>query len=107
MPPRRPMSRRRWPGLPSMNSEEDDTMAARGPRLDLRQPAQRTFLHLLLNTLTVSVMNFTVWFAVTFWVYLETTSVFATGMIAGIFLIAIASTGSWVRKPGRPPPQEA
>ena len=70
-------------------------MAARGPRLDLRQPAQRTFLHLLLNTLTVSVMNFTVWFAVTFWVYLETTSVFATGMIAGIFLIAIASTGIW------------
>ena len=38
-------------------------MAAQGPRLDFRQPAQRTFLHLLLNTLTVSVMNFTVWFA--------------------------------------------
>ncbi|HWI34521.1 MAG TPA: MFS transporter [Lapillicoccus sp.] len=70
-------------------------MAAQGPRLDLRQPAQRTFLHLLLNTLTVSVMNFTVWFAVTFWVYLETKSVFATGMIAGIFLIAIAATGIW------------
>lgn len=70
-------------------------MAAQGPRLDLRQPAQRTFLHLLLNTLTVSVMNFTVWFAVTFWVYLETQSVFATGMIAGIFLIAIAATGIW------------
>ncbi len=70
-------------------------MATEGPRLDLRQPAQRTFLHLLLNTLTVSVMNFTVWFAVTFWVYLETKSVFATGMIAGIFLIAIASTGIW------------
>ena len=50
---------------------------------------------MLLNTLTVSVMNFTVWFAVTFWVYLETQSVFATGMIAGIFLIAIASTGIW------------
>ena len=26
----------------------------------------------------------------TFWVYLETRSVFATGMIAGIFLVAIA-----------------
>jgi DHA3 family multidrug efflux protein-like MFS transporter len=76
-------------------SKEDVTMAAEGPRLDLRQPAQRTFLHLLLNTLTVSVMNFTVWFAVTFWVYLETQSVFATGMIAGIFLIAIAATGIW------------
>jgi len=70
-------------------------MAAPGPRLDLRQPTQRTFLHLLLNTLVVSVMNFTVWFAVTFWVYLETQSVFATGMIAGIFLIAIAATGIW------------
>ncbi|HWH98646.1 MAG TPA: MFS transporter, partial [Pseudolysinimonas sp.] len=70
-------------------------MAAQGPRLDLRQPAQRTFVHLLFNTLTVSVMNFTVWFAVTFWVYLETKSVFATGMIAGIFLIAIAATGIW------------
>ena len=70
-------------------------MTAKGPRLDLRQPTQRTFLQLLLNTLTVSVMNFTVWFAVTFWVYLETKSVFATGMIAGIFLIAIASTGIW------------
>lgn len=70
-------------------------MAAHGPRLDFHEPAQRAFLHLLLNTLTVSVMNFTVWFAVTFWVYIETRSVFATGMIAGIFLIAIAATGIW------------
>ena len=70
-------------------------MAAQGPRLDVGEPAQRTFLHLLLNTLTVSVMNFTVWFALTFWVYIETQSVFATGMIAGIFLIAIAATGIW------------
>ena len=57
--------------------------------------------------LTVSVMNFTVWFAVTFWVYLETQSVFATGMIAGIFLVAIALDGDLVRQPRRPPPQEA
>ena len=81
-------------------------MAAQGPRLDFRQPAQRTFLHLLLNTLLVSVINFTVWFAVTFWVYLETRSVFATGMIAGIFLVAIAVDRHLVRQPGRPPPQE-
>jgi DHA3 family multidrug efflux protein-like MFS transporter len=63
--------------------------------LDLRTGTQRTFLHLLLNTLVVSVMNFTVWFAVTFWVYLETRSVFATGLIAGIFLVSIATTGIW------------
>ena len=63
--------------------------------LDLRTGPQRTFLHLLLSTLVVSVINFTVWFAVTFWVYLETRSVFATGLIAGIFLVSIAVTGIW------------
>jgi MFS transporter, DHA3 family, multidrug efflux protein len=62
---------------------------------DLRRGPQRTFLHVLLNTLIVSVVNFTLWFAVTFWVYLETRSVFATGMIAGIFLVATAVTGIW------------
>jgi len=63
--------------------------------LDLRTGTQRTFLHLLLSTLVVSVINYTVWFAVTFWVYLETRSVFATGLIAGIFLVSIAVTGIW------------
>ncbi|GAA3554677.1 MFS transporter [Microlunatus spumicola] len=66
-----------------------------GPRLDLRTGGQRTFLHVLLNTLVVSVMNFTLWFAVTFWVFLETRSVFATGMIGGIFLVAAVLTGIW------------
>ncbi len=70
-------------------------MTGTAPALDLRTGAQRTFLHLLLSTLVVSVMNFTVWFAVTFWVYLETRSVFATGLIAGIFLVSIAATGIW------------
>jgi MFS transporter, DHA3 family, multidrug efflux protein len=65
------------------------------PALDLRTGTQRTFLHVLLSTLVVSVINFTVWFAVTFWVYLETRSVFATGLIAGIFLVSIAGTGIW------------
>lgn len=55
----------------------------------------RTFLHVLVNVLFASVVNNTVWFAVTFWVYLETESVFATGMVAGIFLVATASTGIW------------
>ncbi|MDI6102259.1 MFS transporter [Actinoplanes sp. NEAU-A12] len=55
----------------------------------------RTFYQLLLNTGLVSVINFTVWFAVTFWVYLQTRSVFATGMISGIFLVLTALTGIW------------
>ncbi len=63
--------------------------------LDLTRPAHRTFLHLLVNVLFVSVMNFTVWFAITFWVFLETRSVLATGMVAGIFLVATALSGIW------------
>jgi len=65
------------------------------PRLDPADPVVRTFAHLLANVLTVHVVNFTVWFGVTFFVYLETRSVFATGMIAGVFLIASAGTGVW------------
>lgn len=65
------------------------------PRLDLRSGTQRVFAHLLVSNAVVAVMNYTVWFAVTFWVFLETQSVFATGMIAGIFLVATAGTGIW------------
>jgi DHA3 family multidrug efflux protein-like MFS transporter len=65
------------------------------PRFDLTTPAHRIFVQLLVNTLMVSVMNFTVWFAITFWVFLQTRSVLATGMVAGIFLAATAATGIW------------
>jgi DHA3 family multidrug efflux protein-like MFS transporter len=68
---------------------------AEAPRLDLRTGPPRTFLQVLLNTVLVAVINFTLWFAVTFWVFLETRSVFATGMIGGIFLVATALTGIW------------
>jgi DHA3 family multidrug efflux protein-like MFS transporter len=63
--------------------------------LDLSKGNDRAFVHLLVNTLLVSVINFTVWFAVTFWVFLETKSVLATGMVAGIFLVATAICGIW------------
>jgi DHA3 family multidrug efflux protein-like MFS transporter len=55
----------------------------------------RTFYHLLGNNLAANVTNFTVWFAITFWVFLETRSVFATGMIAGIYLVFTAGFGFW------------
>ncbi|WP_336031885.1 MFS transporter [Geodermatophilus sp. FMUSA9-8] len=70
-------------------------MSDRAPALDLRSGPERVFAHLLVNNVLVSVVNYTVWFAVTFWVFLETGSVFATGMIAGIFLVATAGTGIW------------
>ena len=56
---------------------------------------RRTFLHLLSNTLLVSVINFTVWFAVTFFVYLETRLIFAAVVISGIYLAFTAISGLW------------
>jgi DHA3 family multidrug efflux protein-like MFS transporter len=53
------------------------------------------FYQVLVNTLLVSVINFTAWFAITFYVYIQTRSVFATGVIAGIFLVMTATTGIW------------
>lgn len=54
-----------------------------------------TFHHVLGNNLVANVTNFTVWFAITFWTFLETQSVFATGMIAGLFLVLTAASGFW------------
>jgi DHA3 family multidrug efflux protein-like MFS transporter len=71
-------------------------MSTTKPRaLDLSRRADRAFVHLLVNTLLVSVINFTTWFAVTFWVFLETKSVLATGMVAGIYLVTTALSGIW------------
>jgi MFS transporter, DHA3 family, multidrug efflux protein len=56
---------------------------------------RRTFHHLLVNTLLVSVINFTAWFAITFFVYLQTRSVLATGLISGIYLTFTALSGLW------------
>jgi DHA3 family multidrug efflux protein-like MFS transporter len=57
--------------------------------------APRAFHLVLANCLVVSITDFTVWFAVTFWVYLETRSVFATGLIGGLYLAMTALTGIW------------
>jgi DHA3 family multidrug efflux protein-like MFS transporter len=54
------------------------------------------FHHILGNNLVANVTNFTVWFAITFWVYLETHSVFATGTIAGLYLVLTAALGIWL-----------
>lgn len=56
----------------------------------------KTFHQLLANNLVANITNFTVWFALTFWVFLETRSVFATGMIAGFYLVLTAGLGFWL-----------
>ncbi len=52
-----------------------------------------TFRQLLLNTLVSGVTSTFLWFALTFWVYLETRSVVATGVIGGAYGIASAAIG--------------
>ncbi|PUB32236.1 DHA3 family multidrug efflux protein-like MFS transporter [Promicromonospora sp. AC04] len=78
-----------------MSTNETHTASDGAGRLRLQDPEVRTFAHLLVNTSLVSVTNFTAWFAVTFWVYLETGSVFAAGVISGIFLVSMVGTGVW------------
>ena len=55
----------------------------------------RAFYHLLVNTTVAGIINFTVWFAITFYVFLQTRSVFATGMISGIYLVFTAASSIW------------
>ena len=53
----------------------------------------KTFYTVLANTLIASVTNNFVWFAITFWVYLETRSVIATSIMAGVYTTTVAISG--------------
>lgn len=55
----------------------------------------KTFYQILGNTLLASVTNMTVWFAMIFFIYLETRSVTATSVVSGIYLVAVAVSGIW------------
>jgi MFS transporter, DHA3 family, multidrug efflux protein len=55
----------------------------------------KTFYQLLANNILASITTFTVWFGITFYTFLETNSVFATGMISGIYLTMTALSGIW------------
>jgi DHA3 family multidrug efflux protein-like MFS transporter len=53
----------------------------------------RIFHALLANSTVAFVTNTFVWFAITFWVYLETRSVIATSVMAGIYTGTVAVSG--------------
>jgi DHA3 family multidrug efflux protein-like MFS transporter len=50
----------------------------------------RTFLAVLVNTAAANVTTSFLWFALTFWVYLETRSVLATGIVGGAYMLLLA-----------------
>lgn len=55
----------------------------------------KTFYQILANTLLANVTNMTVWFALIFFIYLETRSVTATSIVSGIYIVVVAVSGVW------------
>jgi MFS transporter, DHA3 family, multidrug efflux protein len=53
----------------------------------------KLFYAVLANSLVASTINTFVWFAVTFWVYLQTRSVIATSVMAGVYTVTVALSG--------------
>lgn len=50
----------------------------------------RAFMQVLVNTAVANVTTSFLWFALTFWVYIETRSVLATGIIGGAYMLLVA-----------------
>lgn len=48
------------------------------------------FYQILINTLIANVTTSFLWFALIFWIYLETKSVLATGIIGGMYMLLVA-----------------
>jgi DHA3 family multidrug efflux protein-like MFS transporter len=80
-----------------MTEHEPSTDAPPGaqspPQRTTPPHGERTFLHVLVNTAAANVTTSFLWFALTFWVYLETRSVLATGIIGGAYMLLLALFG--------------
>lgn len=55
----------------------------------------RPFSLILGNSLIQNVTNFTVWFALLFWAFVETRSVFVTGIVGGVYMVFTAGLAIW------------
>ena len=55
----------------------------------------RTFHRLVANTLLAGMTNNLIWFALTFWAYLETKSVIATSVVGGAYMLMLAASGMY------------
>ena len=76
--------------LTMIDAESDAVVTERAtPSAD----TERVFRRLVANTLITGVTSSFLWFAVTFWVYLETRSVVATGVIGAAFGLSSALIG--------------
>ena len=66
---------------------DEATQITPGPR------TLRAFYQVLVNTAVANVTTSYLWFALTFWVYLETQSVLATAIIGGSYMLLVAVFG--------------
>ena len=53
----------------------------------------KQFYAVLVNTLIANVTTSYLWFALTFWLYLETKSVLATALVGGVYMLLVAFCG--------------
>ncbi len=72
---------------PAPPTRDDSAQDAPGPR------TVRAFYQVLGNTALANVTSSFLWFALTFWAYLETESVLATAIIGGTYMLLVAVFG--------------
>lgn len=82
-------------GVASATAPEGDGVHLADPAAvdtSLRTPQERsrTFAAILVNTAAANITTSFLWFALTFWVYLETRNVIATGVVGGAYMLLIA-----------------
>ena len=71
-------------------SDDDTDASATLPAHETPPGGTRTFMQVLVNTAIANVTTSYLWFGLTFWVYIETRSVLATGVIGGAYMLLIA-----------------
>ena len=74
-------------------SSESAGLDSEALNVDRRHIFMNTFHRLLVNSLISGVTTNFLWFAITFWAYLETRSVLATSIIGGSFMLLSAISG--------------
>ena len=80
-------------GMETMTTDTETSTGAGRESDDGARQSMAVFYRLLVNTLISGVTSTFLWFALTFWVYLETRSVVTTGVIGGGFGISSAVLG--------------
>lgn len=72
---------------PALHTSDEPVQAPPGPR------TIRAFHQVLANTAVANVTSSYLWWALTFWAYLETQSVLATAIIGGTYMLLVAVFG--------------